>query len=185
MPIDNRYALVTLRIPLHDFTSDDEMNVWPPNDWPTAISDKATDYMKHVLNEMESNAEVESANMEGEVFRPEKYTYYIVWSAMGSMIAQYVELENNPPSVKDIQELVAQFGEAIVQMLRASGEPVEEPPNDIVMFSFTRVEGSPDDAIPDKTPKQSNRAPNKRDEVEGEKSDGNPRRRKHGNPKYN
>lgn len=178
MPIENRFALVTVRIPLSRFTNDDEMNLWPPGDWPQVIADGARNYLE------QHEWEVVNSQMEGEVYRQTKFTFYCVWNVMGSMIAQYLEFENDPPTVKEIQAQVNEIAAAVMKTFEAQGQPLEEPPTDIVLFYFNRVGGKVDDAIPEDQNGPESAAAG-RNEVESKRPNRNLRPRQRGNDKLN
>lgn len=142
MTIENRFAQVTVHVPVEKFMTEEGLNVWSPSDWPQVIADSAKTHLQ------EAGFEVIHAKMEGAVYQPESYTYYVVWHTMGTMVAQYLELPNDPPTVKQIQDLVEEFNQAVFLTMQQSDQPLKEPPTDTLIFFFARVGGRQNDAIP-------------------------------------
>lgn len=143
MSIENRFALVTLRIPFEDFIKESEINVWPPGDWPQVVAEASKLHMES------EGYEVAEAQMEGEVYREKTFLFYCVWSIMGSLISQYIPFKNDPPSIKEIQDNAGELAQAAYQAMKAAGEAIEKPPSDVLLFFFNRVSGKIEDAVPD------------------------------------
>src|SRR5678810_233800 len=143
MTIENRFALVTVRIPLSEMTTEEEMNAWSPADWPRVIADLGEGLVAS------HGYEIVSSKMEGDLYKPDSYTFYTVWHIMGSMIAQYIEFPKERPTVKEIQAEMAKLQQAVMLTYEKAGQPLEGPPQDIVLFFFGRVDGRQNDAIPD------------------------------------